>query len=146
MICRVELQSREASGDTISDDLVRDYIAKKLRDAQRKRHDRLLRGIEAIDTWASLRKSSAREGQQAEPPRLAEAAFAWLAPKATVDSQLGDLQEIFAENVQRHGWRRARWLYWLEVMRAVAPATYRFAKRIGFIGLIIDYCRAKFGL
>jgi hypothetical protein len=81
-----------------------------------------------------------------DPPRFAEAAFAWFAPKGTVDAQLGDLQELFAKNLQNHGYRRARWLYWLQVMRAVAPALFRLLKRIGFIGLIIDYCRTKLGL
>jgi hypothetical protein len=130
----------------IPDEVIREHAARVQREAMRRRQNRELRDLEAIEAWASRRKSATAEGQRPEPPRLAEAAFALLAPRATVDSQLGDLQEIFSNNVQRYGSRRARWLYWLEVVRAIAPAMFRLAKRIGFIGLIIDYCRARLGL
>ncbi|WP_425904740.1 hypothetical protein [Nitrobacter sp. TKz-YC02] len=43
------------------------------------------------------KQSNSEVVETAEPPRLAEAAFAWLAPKGTVDAQLGDLQELFGK-------------------------------------------------
>ncbi|AMA58059.1 permease prefix domain 2-containing transporter [Bradyrhizobium sp. CCGE-LA001] len=127
-------------------EFIHGLMLSRVKAAEAEKHRRLFRGVQALDYWATMRKLSAKESERATPPRLAEAAFALLAPKATVDAQLGDLSELHAKNVERHGAKRARWLYWLEVARAVAPAVYRLAKRAGLFGLFIDYIRTKFGL
>lgn len=120
-----------------------EHFFKEVRAGKR---DRLLRGVEALDAWSTWRKRSAHEKRAEQPPRLAEATFAWLAPKATVDAQLGDLSELYVTNVEKYGEKRARWLYWLEVIRAVAPAVFRLAKKAGIFGLFVDYVRTKLGL
>ena len=79
------------------------------------------------------------------PPRFAELLFSWLAPKKTLHEQLGDLQEIFELNVARFGKSRAGMLYWTQVLRAVGPGVWRRVKKLGLIGILIDYGRSKIG-
>jgi hypothetical protein len=83
--------------------------------------------------------------EPSSPPRLAEFAFSLLAPKKSLSPQLGDLQEVFELNVARFGKSRARILYWAQVLRAVGPGVWRRVKKLGFIGILIDYGRSKLG-
>ncbi len=71
--------------------------------------------------------------------------FALLAPRKTVSSQLGDLQEIFERDCEKYGLSRARRLYWAQVLNAIGPSLGRRIKRLGFIGILIDYSRSKIG-
>jgi hypothetical protein len=83
------------------------------------------------------------------PPWLAENLFSAFAPKKSADAQLGDLQEIFQENVKRFGLERARRMYWIRISREVGPLLFqklkRLVKRFGIIALLIDYGRTKLG-
>lgn len=79
------------------------------------------------------------------PPRFAEFLFQLLAPKRTVKAQVGDLQELFDKNCARFGKRRARLMYWAQVLRAVGPGFWRGIKKLGLIGILIDYGRSKMG-
>jgi hypothetical protein len=36
-------------------------------------------------------------------------------------------------------------LYWTQVLRAVGPGIWRRVKKLGFIGILIDYGRSKIG-
>lgn len=60
------------------------------------------------------------------PPRLADRLLAWLVAPHLLESLLGDLHEEFAWQLGRVGQRRARWLYWWEVLGFVKP---RFIRR-----------------
>lgn len=80
------------------------------------------------------------------PPRLAEFLFSLLASKKTVNAELGDMQELFERRVKTHGVPRARMLYWSQVLRAVGPGVWRFVRKWGLIGFLIDYGRSKLGL
>jgi hypothetical protein len=79
------------------------------------------------------------------PPVIAEFLFSWLAPKRVLQAQLGDLREIFELNVARFGKSRAGMLYWTQVLRAVGPGIWRRIKKLGFIGILVDYGRSKLG-
>lgn len=126
--------------------MLRLAIKERARYLEREEHKRLFRSIEAIDAWAAWRKRSTKENENVNPPRLAEAAFAWFAPRKTADCQLGDLQELYVKNVERYGSNRARWLYWLEVFPAITGAAWRLLKRVGFVAFVVDYVRTKLGL
>jgi hypothetical protein len=102
-----------------------------------------LRKISKLEWWW-LGVKFRRENRKS-PPALAELLFSWLAPKKTLHEQLGDLQEIFETNCERFGKRRARRLYWTQVLRAVGPGIWRKVKNLGFIGILIDYSRSKIG-
>jgi hypothetical protein len=81
----------------------------------------------------------------AEPPAVAELLFQLMAPKRSVLAQLGDMQELFELNVVRVGKRRARMLYWAQVLRAIGPGVWRRIKRLGLVAFLIDYGRSKLG-
>jgi hypothetical protein len=95
------------------------------------------------DCLATLRR------QTAPPPQLAESLISLLAPKKSADAQLGDLQEIFQENVKRFGLERARRMYCIRISREVGPLLLqklmRWLERFGIIALLIDYGRTKLG-
>lgn len=101
--------------------------------------------IKAVMTAWSINISLALPENRESPPRLAEFLFSWLAPKKSLHEQLGDLQEIFDLNVTRFGKSRAGMLYWTQVLRAVGPGIWRRVKKLGFIGILIDYGRSKIG-
>lgn len=95
------------------------------------------------------RPDAAKEVRTKSPPRLAENLFSAFAPKKSADAQLGDLQEIFQENVKRFGLERARRMYWIRISREIGPLLFqklkRLVKRWGIIALLIDYGRTKLG-
>jgi hypothetical protein len=79
------------------------------------------------------------------PPQTAEWLFAMFAPTKSADAQLGDLQEMFENDSKRVGTRRAERLYWTRVIRSIAPAAWQKLKKLGWLGIIIDYGRTKLG-
>jgi hypothetical protein len=92
---------------------------------------------------ATMERSATSE---TAPPFLAEVMISLLAPKNTVQSLLGDLQEMFQKNANRLGERRARRKYWLQVSSSIRPLLFHWLKRIGFFTVLIDYFRSKFGV
>jgi hypothetical protein len=84
--------------------------------------------------------------KRAAPPMLAEFLVSFLAPKASAQSFLGDLQEMYQKNIERFGEPQARWKYWIEVARSFGPLLWQWLKRVGFFTVLIDYFRTKFGL
>jgi hypothetical protein len=82
---------------------------------------------------------------QISPPQTAEWLFAAFAPKRTVKAQLGDLQEIFENESSRFGAKRAKRLYWTRVIRSIVPALWQKLKKLGWLGILIDYGRTKLG-
>ena len=69
-----------------------------------------------------------------------------LAPKHSVDAQLGDLQQLFEGRVKRYGAARGSMFYWTQVLRAIVPGVWRALTKWGFIGFIVDLGRKKLGL
>lgn len=51
------------------------------------------------------------------PPRLAQRFFSWYCRNGLHDSILGDLEEQYYQHQSRHGTRKARLYYWLNVLR-----------------------------
>jgi hypothetical protein len=87
-----------------------------------------------------------KEKQTIAPPPLAELVISFLAPKNSVQAQLGDLQEMFQKNADRFGERQARRKYWKQVAVSLAPLIWKWLKRIGFFTFVVDYFRSKLGL
>lgn len=80
------------------------------------------------------------------PPPWAELLISILAPKNTAQAQLGDLQEMFAKNVERLGVKLARRKYLMQVAASAMPLVWQWMKRIGFFTILVDYFRSKLGL
>jgi hypothetical protein len=80
------------------------------------------------------------------PPAVAETLFELLAPETTVESQLGDMQELFESHAERYGRARAQRFYWVQVLRAIAPSAWRALTKWGFIGALVEFGRRKLGL
>ncbi|WP_428654554.1 ABC transporter permease [Runella sp.] len=62
---------------------------------------------------------------QIKPPRLADRLLEWFCAPHLLEDVQGDLHEEFNYQVKRIGERRARWLYWWEVLGFVKPAYIR---------------------
>ena len=54
---------------------------------------------------------------KSSPPRLAQRFFSWYCRNHLHDSILGDLDEQFYQNQLKYSTQRAKWLYWLSVLR-----------------------------
>lgn len=52
-----------------------------------------------------------------QPPRLAQRFFSWYCRNELQDSILGDLDERYFLDEQKHGTWKAKWLYWMGVIR-----------------------------
>jgi hypothetical protein len=92
--------------------------------------------VRAADTPRQIESS-----MKSEPPMLAEALLRLFVKRNIHDAILGDLQEDFAKNLKTHGYRRARFMYWVETLRSMAPLVCSFAKRIGLFGFIAEMMR-----
>lgn len=88
----------------------------------------------------------ARVGNKATPPMFAELMISLLAPKNTAQALLGDMEEMFSKNVCLYGRASARSKYWMQVVNSVAPLLWQWIKRMGFVTMLVDYFRTKFGL
>ncbi|WP_445222473.1 permease prefix domain 2-containing transporter [Bradyrhizobium sp. Pa8] len=84
--------------------------------------------------------------KRATPPAPAEFLLAFIAPKNSAQAFLGDLEELFQKNAERFGEPQARRMYWFEVARSFGPLVWQWIKRMGFVTLVVDYVRSKFGL
>jgi hypothetical protein len=88
-----------------------------------------------------LAKRVQQDTAPAKPPAMAQTLFALLAPRGMVNNQLGDMEQMYRQNVAELGESTARRLYWFEVLHSVRPALARI-----FFDVIVDYFRRKLGL
>lgn len=63
----------------------------------------------------------------ASPPRIAQRLFDWYCGSAGVDDLRGDMEEVFHRNVNEFGRRRARSIYWRQVLSLIF--SYAISKR-----------------
>jgi putative ABC transport system permease protein len=63
------------------------------------------------------------------PPRLAQWLFNWYCGRAKVEDLRGDIDELFQKNIQRKGLRRAKLLYWRQVISLILSYAVRTRKR-----------------
>ena len=82
---------------------------------------------------AELRRRLALDAAT-KPPKAAEAALFFIAPKHQRDAFLGDLEEAFQECVRKFGRRTANLYYWWNVVRSVTdcfgPMVIRIIKEL----------------
>ncbi|MDI4236171.1 permease prefix domain 2-containing transporter [Bradyrhizobium sp. Arg237L] len=123
------------------------FLQKEIESA-RDEYTRLMATIKAAQEH--LEKASELTARpprkRSSPPTSAAFLLAFIAPKNSAQALLGDLEEMFQENVARFGERQARKMYWFEVARSVGPLVWQWVKRMGFVTLLVDYVRSKFGL
>jgi hypothetical protein len=82
-----------------------------------------------------------QQSPRANPPSIAEWLVALIVPKRRSESVLGDLEERFHRHVETRGLRRARWLYWAEALRSIAPILWAKAKGLGLIAAVAEIWR-----
>jgi hypothetical protein len=92
-------------------------------------------------TWDEIVLVEVEPDLNRKPPRSAEF-FAVLLIKAEMrEAVLGCRAEQFVRNVERFGRRRAEILYVWDVIVSLAPLTWSWAKRLGYLGLLADLYR-----
>src|ERR1044071_661501 len=62
-------------------------------------------------------------------PRLAERLFDWYCGRARVDDLRGDMEEVFHRYVETHGYRKAKSIYWRQVLSLTFSYAIRKRKR-----------------
>jgi hypothetical protein len=95
----------------------------------------------ADDGAAADDAQSEQQSPRANPPSIAEWPVALIVPKRRSESMLGDLEERFHRHVETRGLRRARWLYWAEALRSIAPILSAKSKGLGLIAAIAEIWR-----
>jgi hypothetical protein len=83
------------------------------------------------DSGRSERKTDAATS----PPAAAEFLLGLLCKKSIRDGVVGDFEEIFRDNCDRYGRRRAVALYWADVTRSIWPLVRRGAVRAIQLGV-----------
>ena len=89
---------------------------------------------------AAVRLAQDEAGVQTKPPAIAEWLVTLFVSKRT-EALLGDLEERFHRHVGTRGLRRARALYWAEVLRSIAPMLIVKAKKLGVVALLAELWR-----
>jgi putative ABC transport system permease protein len=67
--------------------------------------------------------------KQQSPPRLAQALFEWFCKEAVVEDLKGDMDELFILNLTRMSARKARWIYWRQVMSLIFSYAIKSRKK-----------------
>ncbi len=99
----------------------------------------------SADLKVRLESLASRIGEPICPPVFAELLISWLAPENTAQALLGDLQEMFENNVSRLGERQARRKYWMQVVVSFRPLGWQWIKRTTLLSLLVDYFRSRMG-
>src|SRR5882757_2902937 len=73
--------------------------------------------------------------QLPKPPALGEALLVLFCPKNRARHVMGDLGELFQEDINTKGPRRAKLLYWSAVLRSIGPLLWVKVRKAGFIAL-----------
>ena len=84
-----------------------------------------------------LRVTSVVEAAPAQaeyPPKNAEWLFVLFASRKSVNSELGDLQEMFAKDNEQFGIETATRFYWRRVIRSIVPSIVQKVKMMGLFG------------
>jgi len=121
------------------------FIQREIESA-REEYVKLRATIKAAEEKLEKASEQIAAEHSSSPPRLAKFVVALLAPESSAQAQLGDYEEMFAKNVARIGVGKAKQIYWLQVLASLRPLTWAWIKRMGFVTLLVDYLRSKFGL
>lgn len=80
--------------------------------------------------------------QEREPSRLAEFLVLLCVKKRYSGAILSDLEEVFERDLDAGmSLRRARIRFWGRALHSVAPQLWALAKRVGLVGILVDYAR-----
>jgi hypothetical protein len=90
---------------------------------------------------AEFEITTASEWESTSPPMFATWLIVLLAPESSANAQLGDLDDMFQQNVKRFGEKAARRKYWKQVIMSLVP----WLKRL-VVTVLVGYLRSKFGL
>jgi hypothetical protein len=97
------------------------------------------------DLRARIEYLKSKTERRISPPVFAELLISYLAPENSAQALLGDLQEMFENNISRLGERQARRKYWMQVAVSFRPLVWQFVKRTAFVSFLIHYFRSKMG-
>jgi hypothetical protein len=76
-----------------------------------------------------------------EPPTLGEALLVLFCPKNRTRHMIGDLEELFHEDLKTKDRKRAKLLYWSAVLRSIGPLLWMKVRKAGFIALVLEIGR-----
>ena len=79
------------------------------------------------------------------PPAFPEWSLTLFVSRRKLDGLLGDLEERFHRDCAARGPRRAKWLYWAETLRSVAPLLWSAAQKVGVVAVVAAAARRFLG-
>jgi hypothetical protein len=93
-----------------------------------------------------VKEPTADENAARLTPALGEALLVLFCPKNRARHMMGDLEEIFHEDIKTKGKRRAKLLYWAAVLRSIGPLLRVRVRKAGLIALLFEIGRRWSGL
>ena len=97
--------------------------------------------VVAAHTFYTLYYRRSDAHARANPPAIAEWLIILIISKRRAESFLGDMEERFRRHVEARGLRRARWLYWAEVLKSILPILWAKARSLGLIAASAEIWR-----
>jgi hypothetical protein len=77
---------------------------------------------------------------------LGEMLLLMFCPRIRARHVMGDLEEIFNDDVKAKGQRRADLLYWCGILRSIGPLLWTKLRRAGLIALLVEITRRWSGM
>jgi hypothetical protein len=103
-----------------------------------------------LDRWPETRghtmTATSSTEQLPKPPVLGETLLVLFCPKNRARHVMGDLEELFQEDIKTKGGRRAKFLYWAAVLRSIGPLLWMKVRGTGFIALVLEVGRHWSGM
>jgi hypothetical protein len=88
---------------------------------------------------------SANTSSYVDPPRVAEFLLGVFVKKRYRNGLLQSLEEEFHNDLACMSLNRAKRRYWAAALNSMGPQMLATVKRLGLIGLVVDYLRNRFG-
>jgi hypothetical protein len=80
------------------------------------------------------------------PPKFGEGLLLLFCNSDLADAIAGDLQERFEADIRGAGFRRAKFRYWMRVLKSVGPLIFSRIRNLGLFAAALEYGRRKIGL
>jgi hypothetical protein len=84
--------------------------------------------------------------QLSKPPAFGEMLLVLFCPRNRARHVMGDLEEIFNEDVKTRGPHRAKLLYWSGVLHSIGPLLWVKVRKAGLVALLVEIGRRWVGL
>lgn len=130
----------------VASEILRNVEARILENEAREEYRKLKQFIESAELHLTSADAERKRLREFAPPGLAEFFVGLLSKKRYRNGLLQSLDEDFQNDLSAGvSLRRAQLRYWAAALNSTGPQLWAAVRRIGLIGIVADYIRAKLG-